>query len=301
MPIQDKAVVRRNRLIKKLTWLCLSCSMLLVVGCFSEKEAPKGMETAKEVIVESAVEEKHTTPQAVTEQVQKEESEVAMISENNITITIEEIKNAPSGTIFEKEQLLNVDLGALFYQQEISDSLFDRIYGKSFKEGSTVPRENLVYLRMLYYGFDEQSHVGEMIVSKEVASDVLAIFSQLYAQDYPIEKMRLIDDYDGDDEASMADNNTCGFNYRNISHSEQLSNHSYGKAIDVNPLYNPYVKTVNGVEICEPINATEYIDRSKSFPYKITSDDLCCRLFKEYGFTWGGDWNNSKDYQHFEK
>lgn len=74
-----------------------------------------------------------------------------------------------------------------------------------------------------------------------------------------------------------------------------------GYAIDINPLYNPYVKMSNGKVIYQPENAEAYIDRSADFPYKIDHDDLCFKEFKKRGFTWGGDWTSLKDYQHFEK
>lgn len=214
---------------------------------------------------------------------------------------IKEIQTAKAGTIFLKKQLEGIGVEHLFYKEEISDALFARILGKSFKEDCTIPRDTLVYLRVMHMGFDGENYVGELIVSNEVAADILEIFQELYKAEYPIEKMVLIDEYGADDESSMADNNSSAFNYRTISHSTKLSNHSYGKAIDINPLYNPYVKTVNGQLVCQPANAETYMDREKEFSYKITADDLCCRLFKEHGFTWGGDWEKSKDYQHFEK
>ena len=207
----------------------------------------------------------------------------------------------PSGTILSKNQLEALDSNNLFYQQEISEALFQRIYGKSFKENCTVPREDLVYIRVLYYGFDEETHIGELISNRNISKDLIEIFNQLYTNEYPIEKMVLIDDYDADDERSMADNNTSCFNFRKISGSTSLSKHSMGYAVDINPLYNPYIRTMDGKEICEPENGMAYMDRVQNFPYKIDESDLCCRLFKQYGFAWGGDWNSVKDYQHFEK
>ena len=114
--------------------------------------------------------------------------------------------------------------------------------------------------------------------------------------------MLLIDEYDGDDTASMEDNNTSCFNYRVVEGSDSLSKHAYGLAIDVNPFYNPYVTyEKDGAERVSPAAAMGYADRSVNFPYKIDEEDLCCRLFKEHGFIWGGNWNSLKDYQHFQK
>ena len=113
------------------------------------------------------------------------------------------------------------------------------------------------------------------MVNKAIAEDVLAIFRQLYEAEYPIEKVRLVDEYDADDEASMSDNNSSAFNFRFISHTTKISKHGLGMAVDINTLYNPYVKTVNGKLSIEPANAEAYVDRSGDFPHKIDHDDLC--------------------------
>ena len=188
-----------------------------------------------------------------------------------------------------------------FYISEIPDDIFAKMQGKSYKADCTVPREDLRYLHVLHMGFDGQTKEGELVVNKAIAEDVLAIFKQLYEAEYPIEKVRLVDEYDADDEASMSDNNSSAFNFRFISHTTTISKHGLGMAVDINTLYNPYVKTVNGKLSIEPANAEAYVDRSGDFPYKIDHDDLCYKLFTQYGFTWGGDWEHSKDYQHFEK
>ena len=188
-----------------------------------------------------------------------------------------------------------------FYQQEITDSIFARIEGKSFKEDCTTRREDLRYLRVLHYNKVGEVLQGELICHKDIADDLLAIFRELYQAKYPIERMVLIDKYDADDEASMRANNTSAFNFRKASGMRTLSKHSTGMAIDINPLYNPLVKHREGRTRVYPSNATPYIDRSQDFPYKIVKGDLCYRLFKKYGFSWGGDWKSSKDYQHFEK
>lgn len=188
-----------------------------------------------------------------------------------------------------------------FYISEIPDEIFEKMQGKSYKEDCTVPREELRYLHVLHVGFDGQIKEGELVVNKAIADDVLAIIEELYQADYPIEKVCLVDEYDADDEASMRDNNSSAFNFRFISHTTKISKHGLGMAVDINPLYNPYVKTVNGEESIEPANAAAYVDRRGDFPYKIDHEDLCYKLFTRYGFTWGGDWEHSKDYQHFEK
>lgn len=188
-----------------------------------------------------------------------------------------------------------------FYISEIPDDIFAKMQGKSYKEDCTVPREDLRYVHMRHMGFDGEAKDGELVVNKAIADDVLAIFEELYKADYQIEKVRLVDEYDADDEASMSDNNSSAFNFRFISHTTRISKHGLGMAVDINTRYNPYVKTVDGKLSIEPANGADYVDRSKDFPHKIDHEDLCYKLFKEHGFTWGGDWTHSKDYQHFER
>ena len=100
--------------------------------------------------------------------------------------------------------------------------------------------------------------------------------------------------------ARMRDNNSSAFNFRYISYSTKMSKHALGLAVDINTLYNPYVKYVDGRRNVEPANAEKYTDRSIEFPHKIDHDDLCYKVFAEHGFEWGGDWEHAKDYQHFE-
>ena len=157
------------------------------------------------------------------------------------------------------------------------------------------------YLKVLHVGFDGETHTGELVVNRLIADDVLDIFKQLYEAGYEIEKIRLIDEYDADDEKSMSDNNSSAFNFRYISYSTKLSKHALGLAIDINPFYNPYITyNKDGSEKVSPANASTYADRAASFPYKIDENDLCYQLFKEHGFTLGWHWNSRKDYQHFQ-
>ena len=188
-----------------------------------------------------------------------------------------------------------------FYAEEISDEIFARMQGRSFPEGCTTKREDLRYLHLLYKDIEGNTCEGEMVCNKEIADTLIDIFRQLYEASYPIEKIRLIDDYDGDDDASMADNNTSCFNYRIVSDTDHLSNHAYGLAVDLNPLYNPYIRQKDGKQIVEPPGGEPYADRSLDFDYKIDKDDLAYKLFTKAGFKWGGEWKSVKDYQHFEK
>lgn len=207
----------------------------------------------------------------------------------------------PSGTIVDKT-LTEADMDGLFTAEAVPDEIFDRINGVSYVENENIGRDDLRYLRLLYCGFDGETHVGEMITNAAIADEVLEIFRELYENDYPIEKMLLIDEYGGDDDLAVADNNTSCFNYRVVAGSTKLSRHALGLAIDINPFYNPYVTYPDGVKHSSPPGSEPYADRSVDFPYKIGGkDDLCLQLFDAHGYTWGGRWKSVQDYQHFQK
>ena len=211
-----------------------------------------------------------------------------------------------------------------FYYEPLSDELIARITGISYPvteseqktlsldavnviSDDTVPAvsyEELRYLKVLYYDFHGEVKEGELICNAAIADDLKEIFYTLYENKYPIEKIKLIDEYGGDDTASMTDNNTSCFNYRVVDGSTSLSKHALGCAIDINPYYNPYVvfhKNGSDQTYISPAGSEIYADRSQDFAYKIDENDLCYQLFKEHGFTWGGDWRSCKDYQHFQK
>ena len=172
----------------------------------------------------------------------------------------------------------------------------------SVKAEKGVDWEQLRYLHVLHRDADGNAIVGEMVCNVMISNDLLEIFKALFEAGYPIERIRLIDHYGGDDEASMCDNNTSCFNQRAITAGGRISKHSDGMAVDINPKYNPYYKVkASGRVIVKPEESVEYLDRSASFPYKIERGDPCYLLFKQYGFHWGGEWASGKDYQHFEK
>lgn len=200
------------------------------------------------------------------------------------------------------EQAIAAQGEASFFKDiEIPDTIFTLMQGKSFKVDCTVPRSDLRYILCLHRDINGRAIVGEMVVNKKISSTVLDIFHKLYKANYPIERMRLVDYWNADDEMSMRANNSSSFNFRFISHTTKVSKHGKGVAIDINTLYNPYHKTLDdGTEIIEPATGAPYLDRSKSFAYKIEKGDLCYKLFTENGFEWGGEWTTCKDYQHFE-
>lgn len=214
-------------------------------------------------------------------------------------LDIADIKKMEAGSILDTSRLPATGVESLFYSEELSAEVQQRIMGISYQENDNISLGELRYLRVLHMGFDGQAHIGELLVNVSIATDVLEIMRELFENGYAIEKMVLVDVYGADDEQSMEDNNTSAFNYREIAGSSKLSRHSLGLAIDINPLYNPCVKN-SGASI-SPANAGDYADRSQTFAHKIDENDLCYRLFLEHGFTWGGSWHSLKDYQHFEK
>ena len=185
----------------------------------------------------------------------------------------------------------------VFTAQPIPEAVEARMRGVSYPDDAEVKLADLRYLRLSYVDFDGKEQVGEMICNKAIADDLVAIFRELYEARYPIRSIRLIDDFNGDDEASMAADNTSCFNYRKKTGMRELSKHARGLAVDINPFENPYVRPSR----VRPAGASAYADRSQDFPHKIDKNDLCYRLFRAHGFYWGGTWRSVKDYQHFEK
>lgn len=189
----------------------------------------------------------------------------------------------------------------IFTSREIDEEIFNKIKGLSYKDNCDIDLRSLRYLTITHYNFEHLPATGEIICSVAIADDLLDIFETLFHQKYEIEKVRLIDYYDADDEKSMADNNSSAFNFRTIAGTNVLSNHSTGMAIDINPLYNPYVKRTENGLLVSPEVGKPFVDRLLSFPHKLDHDDICVKEFLKHGFVWGGDWEHAKDYQHFEK
>lgn len=196
----------------------------------------------------------------------------------------------------------------LFRIEEISEDseVYQRIAGKSYWENEDISLEELRYVNILYYDFEHEVQEGELIVNQAIAEDCLDIFQQLYEAEYEIASVKLIDEYwtgDGNttDTASVEANNTSAFCYRMTTSGKSLSNHALGCAIDINPRQNPYFDFSEGEAVWYHDGDEEYLDRTAEKEHMITEEDLCYQLFIEHGFTWGGSWNNPRDYQHFEK
>lgn len=213
---------------------------------------------------------------------------------------ISEICQGDNLSLYQWDSMLTkyIDFDRMFTIDNISDSTLNRMIGKSYPEDCEIDIDDLRYLIIPHYDGNGYIKIGELVCNKDVADEFIYLFKELFKNKYPIERMVLVDEYDGDDKKSMAANNTSAFNYRVISDTDKLSRHAYGMAIDINPLYNPYVKG----EYVSPEMGKQFVDRNKSFKYKIDSNDLTYQILHDkFGFTWGGDWEKCKDYQHYEK
>lgn len=186
---------------------------------------------------------------------------------------------------------------AAFKAQPLPQEVRERITGVSWVENEHIALDDLSLLTLAYRGLDGECYLGQMIVAADVAQELTEIFRELFDAGFPIAKMQLIDAYGADDNLSMADNNSSAFCYRVIDGTDYLSNHSFGRAVDLNPLQNPYVRG----ELVQPEQSAQYLDRENVRPGMITAGDACYDAFISRGWEWGGDWTGPIDYQHFEK
>lgn len=185
----------------------------------------------------------------------------------------------------------------------LPDSVWEAMQGKSYNPEikGCAGREELRLLILPYRDYEGRSRQGRLIVHRSVAEAVQEIFVQLYRdRSFAIEKMELIDAHDGDDDASMAANNTSGYNCRQASGSSRLSSHATGLAIDVNPRTNPFVrKGKTSPPAGEDLDTPEEREAAHAAPGLITARSAITKAFEAKGWSWGGNWNSSKDYQHF--
>lgn len=169
--------------------------------------------------------------------------------------------------------------------------------GTSWRPGCPVAAEELRAIDATFWGYDDAPQRGRIIVHADQADAVVAVLRSLYDARFPIQRMEPIDAYGSDDQASMRANNTSGFNCRYVSGTTSWSEHAFGRAIDVNPLVNPYVK---GSEV-DPPEGAPYADRSRNDKGMIHAGDAAVQAFAAQGWRWGGYWSNGKDYQHFSR
>jgi hypothetical protein len=164
----------------------------------------------------------------------------------------------------------------------------------SWRPGCPVPIEHLRLLLVDHWGFDGAVHRGELVVHGDHVGAVVRAMQQLFAMRFPIERMHLVDVYGGNDDASMAANNTSAFNCRSVSGRPGVwSQHAYGWAIDINPVQNPYV---SGGQVSPPAGAP-FANRSARHPGMVHAGVV--QAFASVGWGWGGHWSSAKDYQHF--
>ena len=235
-----------------------------------------------------------------------ENTNASEAAENTVSTSIELIDTLQPGTIIDEASISDSSSYFKTYEIHEGDDIYNRINGKSYRQNKNISLCDLRYLKILYYDFSNQIKVGEIIVNRSIADSTLSVFKELYDEKYQIHSVELVDNYwTGDgastDIASQAADNTSAFNYRMTTSGKKLSNHALGKAIDINPLENPYIITENGVQHCDIDASTPYFDRASELPHIILKGDSCESVFEKYGFKWGGDWTNPVDYQHFEK
>lgn len=168
--------------------------------------------------------------------------------------------------------------------------------GRSWHAGCPVPLRDLRLIHMTHWGFDGRWHRGELVIHRRYATSVVRVFKRLYDARFPIRRMRLVDRYAADDHRSMAADNTSGFNCRwRGGVCCTWSQHAYGRAIDLNPVENPYLWS-GGVS---PPAGRAYLDRSQHRPGMVHVHDRVWWAFHAVGWGWGGTWSGERDYQHF--
>jgi hypothetical protein len=178
----------------------------------------------------------------------------------------------------------------------ISRALRAHMTGVSWHRGCPVPLSNLRLLTLSYRGFDQRSHTGRLVVNKNVAKQVVAVFRNLFGADFPIRRMQLVDAYGGSDFRSIEADNTSAFNCRVATGSTSWSNHAYGLAIDINPIENPYV-TASGSAAHRA--SRPYLNRSQIRRGMAYPGGVLVGTFSSIGWGWGGYWSGDRDYQHF--
>jgi D-alanyl-D-alanine carboxypeptidase len=166
----------------------------------------------------------------------------------------------------------------------------------SWRAGCPVGLGDLRYLRLDHWGADGRVHRGAMVVHRTLARNVVATFRTLFEARFPVARMQLVDVYQADDDRSMAANNTSAFNCRKVAGSSRWSEHAYGRAIDLNPVQNPYVTRSGRVS---PPAGRAWADRARRAPGMVHAGDATVRAFAAIGWGWGGTWRGAKDYQHF--
>lgn len=183
-----------------------------------------------------------------------------------------------------------------FHAAPLSQAQRHRVYGSSWRPGCPVALEQLRYVRVGFFGFDGKVRRGELVVNADAVGAMRSAFGALYAQRFPIRRMRLVDAYGASDFRSIEADNTSAFNCRRATGATRWSEHAYGRAIDVNPIENPYVYA-NGTTTHAASRA--YLDRSRHRKGMAYPGGVLVRAFAKAGWRWGGTWPRPTDFQHF--
>ena len=166
----------------------------------------------------------------------------------------------------------------------------------SWRPGCPVPLSELRLLTVSHWDLEGAVRQGELVVAAPHAGAITTVFSRLFDARFPIAQIRLVDEFGGDDDRSMAANNTSAFNCRRATGSRSWSEHAYGRAVDINPVQNPFV--TSGGAVLPPAGRA-FVDRASGAPGLITGDGPVVAAFASVGWRWGGAWSSGRDYQHF--
>lgn len=170
-----------------------------------------------------------------------------------------------------------------------------KMVGVTWKEGCPVALDDLALIELSHWTLEGEVARGQLIVAAQHAPGVVQVFDALFQARFPVQSMRPAHEFGGDDDAIMAANNTSAFNCRPVAGGTRYSDHSYGHALDLNPLINPYVRG----ERVDPPGGRPYLSRDPSVPGLVTADGPAVKAFAAAGWKWGGFWRSAKDYQHF--
>lgn len=306
---------KTKRRVKNILFvvILLLVGALAVIYAVSARNAKKELDTSEQEKKElqetvEQLQQENAQLQTQIQELQSADYQQVEAQEETESTPLIDMRATEAGAIVPEDMVNFDDLQQYFcsYEIQVDDDVYQRIIGKSYRENNNIGLSDLAYLKVLHYNFEHEIQVGELIVNAELKEDFCNIFRDLFEEEYEIYSMYLIDNYwtgDGasSDTASIDVNNTSAFCYREITGGSSLSNHAYGRAIDINPQQNPYVSYRSGYPVWSHDNANDYIDRDTGYEHVITHEDVCYLIFSEYGFEWGGDWSTIKDYQHFEK
>jgi hypothetical protein len=174
-------------------------------------------------------------------------------------------------------------------------SLQATMVGVSWRPGCPVALRDLRLITASHLGFDGRARKGRLVVHRDVAADVVTVLRRLYAARFPIRRMVPVDAYGGSDFRSIEADNTSAFNCRYVEGTTRWSEHAYGRAIDLNPIENPYV---SGGHTSHPASVP-FLDRTPCRKGMACPASVVVRAFEAVGWKWGGYWTSVRDYQHF--